>query len=286
MQVFTPKLIPPKAGIGLRYLHYQEIARNTPDIAWLEGHSENFFMQGGIVPHILEVIRHHYPMSFHGVGLSLGSASGIDEAHLKRLKEIVDCYNPALVSEHISWSRTDNGVVVNDLLPLPYTDEAVKVVCDNIDHVQQVLSRQILVENPSTYLEFESSHMPEYEFMAKVADQSGCGLLLDVNNIYVGHKNHGIDLRHYINAIDADKVQEIHLAGHLVRTIENQTICIDHHGDVVCDAVWDLYRQCIQKLGAKPTLIEWDTDIPALDVLMAEAAKAQAILDAKVAHAS
>lgn len=268
----------------MRSVHYQQILHRKPPIAWLEGHSENFFASGGLVPYVLEQVRLHYPLSLHGVGLSLGSATPLDTAHLKRLKEIVDIYQPALVSEHISWSNT-GSTVLNDLLPLPYTEEALKIVCRNIDYTQEYLGRQILVENPSTYLEFESSDMEEYEFMAAAAKKSGCGILFDVNNIYVGHMNHGMDLDAYLEHLPVDAVQEIHLAGHAVREIEGQSIRIDHHGDFICDEVWQLYRKAIQKLGPVPTLIEWDTDIPSLETLMDEAAKAQAILDQECRNA-
>lgn len=270
--------IPAKAGIGLRSQHYQEIIHNKPAIPWLEGHSENFFAEGGINRHVLEQIRPDYPMSFHGVGLSLGSAQEPDKTHLSKLKQLVDTFEPALVSEHVSWSNAGDNVL-NDLLPLPYTFEAVSVLARNIAITQEALGRQILIENPSSYLQFSHNEMEEYAFIAEVVKQSGCGILLDVNNIYVTHKNHGIDPITYLEHLPLDQVQEIHLAGHAVTMIEGKSVLIDHHGAHVIEPVWELFRETIKRTGLKPTLIEWDTDIPPLDVLMAEAEKAQLVLD-------
>lgn len=272
--------IPASAGIGLRGVHYQEVAfsSNPFDISWLEVHTENFFAEGGMSHVVLEAVCAQYPISFHGVGLSLGSAQPLDPVHLERLKNLVDRYNPGLVSEHLSWSRIGD-VVMNDLLPLPYTYEALQTVIDHVEEVQDYLQRPILIENPSTYLEFRNCHMQEYEFMREVALQSGCGILLDLNNIYVTHKNHGVDMHAYLEHIPLDSVKEIHLAGHTVEIIESQALWIDHHGDHVCQEVWDLYQKAIEKFGPIPTLIEWDTQVPSLDILLDEAKKAQAVLD-------
>ena len=271
--------IPVSAGIGLRGVHYQEVAfsEKHPDIAWLEIHSENFFAAGGMSHVVLESVCEKYPVSFHGVGLSLGSTDPLDKIHLEHLKTLIDRYQPALVSEHISWSHA-GGVVMNDLLPLPYTYEALQTVIDHVQMVQDYLKRQILVENPSTYLQFTDCDMQEYEFMREVALQSGCGILLDINNIYVTHKNHGIDLQRYLAHMPKASIQEIHLAGHMIDTIEGQPLWLDHHGDAVCDAVWELYAQALALYGPIPTLIEWDTNTPTLARLIEEAHKADQLL--------
>lgn len=268
------------AGIGLRYPHYQELAFSDKreDVAWLEIHSENFFHLSGMNRLILDSICDKYPVSFHGVGLSLGSADDLDKQHLKQLKTLIDQYQPMLVSEHLSWSRI-GGNVINDLLPLPYTDESLNIVVDHISEVQDNLGRQILVENPSSYVQFTCNQMSEYEFMHQVAIRSGCGILLDVNNIYVTHKNHGIDPHAYIKAMDPTTVQEIHLAGHTTRMCGDKNILVDHHGDMVCDEVWKLYEFTLAHCGKIPTLIEWDTNIPSLDVLIDEAQKAERLLE-------
>lgn len=265
--------IPAKPGIGLRWCHYQQLIQELPDIAWLEVHSENFFAEGGISLHILEQVREHYPMSFHGVGLSLGSANGLDKQHLAKLKILIDRFNPSLVSEHISWSEVD-GVFLNDLLPIPYTQESLNIMCNNIDHAQNYLGRQILVENPSTYIDFTTSDMSECEFVNKIIEKSGCGLLLDVNNVYVGANNHGFDAYEYINNIKINAAQEIHLAGHTEKEIDGKILLIDSHSAHVKDEVWQLYHHTMKKAGRDiPTLVEWDSDIPALDVLIAESEK-------------
>lgn len=270
--------LPNSAGIGLRSPHYQEVANNRPDIGWLEVHSENFFADGGIALHILDIVSKSYPLSFHGVGLSLGSADPLDKNHLNKIKKLIDKYNPAMISEHVSWSSI-NGIFMNDLLPLPYTEESAKVLIDHIKETQDYLGRQILIENPSSYLDYKSSQMPEWEFMNKVSEESECGILLDINNIFVMANNHGFDSKQYIKEIVKEKVEEIHLAGHAVNEIDGEILLIDHHGDYVTDKVWDLYKLTIEIMGKKPTLIEWDTDIPGLYILLDEAQKAQKILD-------
>ena len=256
-----------------------DFAAGTPATAWVEIHSENFFAPGGPRLAHLDAVRSHYPISCHGVGLSLGSAEGIDAGHLSALHALVNRTEPVLVSEHLSFSVVD-GIYVNDLLPLPYTEEALAVMVRNVDRVQTALGRQLLVENPSSYLAFVQSAMTEWEFLSALVSQTGCGLLLDVNNIYVSAENNGFDPDEYLNSIPGEAVQEIHLAGHLVDGDGDEQLLIDTHGDVVANAVWGLYETALERIGPRPTLIEWDTDIPALDVLLAEARSAQRRLDA------
>jgi uncharacterized protein (UPF0276 family) len=237
-------------------------------------HSENYFVDGGPALAALEAIRADYPVSLHGVGLSLGSADPLDVAHLARLKRLAARIEPSAVSEHLCWSHVD-GRHLNDLLPLPLTDESLALVCDRIDAVQFALGRALLVENVSSYLRFASDAIAEWDFVAAVACKSGCKLLLDVNNVYVNAVNHGFDAHAYLAAIPAGSVAEIHLAGYDA----SGPCLIDTHGSRVAAPVWALYRAAIERFGPKPTLVEWDTDIPLLDVLLDEAAQAQAILD-------
>ena len=265
--------IPVRSGIGLRAPHCREIIDSGPDIGWVEVHSENYFGDGGQPHHFLERIRADYPLSLHGVGLGLGSSDPLDLEHVRKLGRLIERYEPGLVSEHLCWSAA-GGRHLNDLLPLPYTEEALDHVCERIDALQRFLGRQVLIENVSSYLEFHHSTIPEWEFLAEVAHRSGCAILLDVNNVYVNAVNHGFDARAYLAAMPADAVQEVHLAG-----FDASGPClIDTHGTPVAREVWSLYRDAIARLGPRPTLIEWDTDIPPLDVLIAEAGKAEAIL--------
>lgn len=254
-------------------------ADGTAEAAWVEIHSENFFAPGGPRMAQLAQVRKHYPVSCHGVGLSLGTAEGVDRDHLQTLRSLIDRINPILVSEHLSFSVVD-GIYVNDLLPLPYTEEALEVVTRNIDQTQDVLGRQILIENPSSYLTFTDSTLTEWAFLSALVERTDCGLLLDVNNIYVSAQNNGMDAAAYLDGIPGDAVQEIHLAGHTVSSTDDDRLLIDTHGDVVADPVWALYEKALNKIGPRPTLIEWDTDIPDLNILTAEAGKAQTRLDA------
>jgi len=270
--------LPARAGIGLKARHYREILQQTPDLGWLEVHPENYMGAGGPPHHYLGLIRRDYPLSLHGVGLSLGSDAPADAGHLQRLKALVARYQPAQVSEHLAWA-SHGGVFLNDLLPLPLTRETLDIACSNIQRVQDALGRQILLENPSTYLRFSDDEYPEEVFLVELACRSGCGLLVDVNNVYVSACNHGLDPAAYLAAIPATLVGEIHLAGHSVEDIDGQTLRIDDHGDRVADAVWSLYEGFIQRVGSRPTLIEWDTRVPALQTLLAEAARAQRLLD-------
>jgi uncharacterized protein (UPF0276 family) len=266
--------IPPaRAGIGLRAPHYRELLDSRPDIGWLEVHSENYF-GGGRPLWFLEQLRAHYPISLHGVGMALGSATRLDAEHLRRLKFLIARIEPGLVSEHLCWGAVE-GRHLNDLLPLPYTEEALAHVCGHILQAQEFLGRRILIENISSYIRWKHDTIPEWEFVAEVARRTGCGILLDVNNIYVSAFNHGFDARVYLAAIPAERVEEIHLAGF----DEGEACLIDTHGRRVSEPVWQLYRETIAWLGPRPTLIEWDTDIPALGVLLEEAATAQSILE-------
>ncbi|HUL08787.1 MAG TPA: DUF692 domain-containing protein [Candidatus Acidoferrum sp.] len=274
--------IPARAGIGLRHHHYRAVIESRPRVGWLEVHSENYF-GGGRPLAFLEAARAHYPLSLHGVGLSLGTDGALDRDHLARIKALIERVQPALVSEHVSWSIA-GGVYLNDLLPLPYTEEALQVICDHVRETQDFLGRRILVENPSSYLQFAHSTIPECDFVAEISRRTGCGLLLDVNNVYVSACNHGFDAHGYIEAMPREAVQEIHLAGHAVREIGEATLRIDDHGSAVCDAVWQLYAAALARLGPVPTLIEWDSNVPELPVLVAEAVTADGFL-AKAAEA-
>lgn len=272
-----PAPLPPVAGVGLRFAHHQVFLEQRPAVGWLEVHAENY-MGGGQPLQVLQQLRQDYPLSLHGVGLSLGSAEGLDPAHLERLAQLVERIEPALVSEHLSWSRAGQTYLA-DLLPLPMTEEALALVCRHVDQVQQRLGRTLLVENPSSYLQFAHSTMAESEFLACVAARTGCAILCDVNNIFVSACNHGWDALAYLDALPPSAIGEIHLAGHSVRTLEGGAeLRIDDHGSRVAPAVWALYEEALARFGARPTLIEWDTDIPPLPVLLAEAEQAGRLL--------
>lgn len=273
------------AGIGLRFQHHAAVLETEPPIGWLEVHTENY-MGGGRPLAYLEAIRQRYPISLHGVGLSLGSAEGLDAEHLKRIRRLADRIEPGLMSEHLSWS-VSGGVYLADLLPLPLTEEALEAVCRNVDEAQERLGRRILVENPSSYLRFRHSTIPEWEFIAAVAARTGCGILCDVNNIFVSACNHGFDARRYLHALPVESISEIHLAGHTLKDLgRGRSIRIDDHGSRVCDDVWRLYEEAVARFGHVPTLIEWDTDVPELAVLLDEAARAEQLLATGAAHAS
>jgi uncharacterized protein (UPF0276 family) len=269
----APDAIDSRAGIGLRPRHYREIVAARPDVAFLEIHAENYFAAGGQPLAFLERLRADYPLSVHGVGLSLGSTDALDVAHLEKLARLVDRFQPGLISEHLCWCSV-GGRHFNDLLPLPFTDEAAKHVSRRISQAQDYLGRQILIENLSSYLEFADADMAEWEFLSEVARRSGCGILLDVNNVHVSSSNHGFDPHRYLRCLPVEPVKEIHLAGF----DDNGQCLIDTHGKPVAEAVWDLYREAVARFGPTPTLIEWDTDVPALAVLVEEARRADAIL--------
>ena len=270
--------IPAAAGIGLRFPHHQAVVETQPKVSWFEVHAENYF-GGGTPRRYLAMIRRDYPVALHGVGLSLGSAEGLDGTHLARLCALAQQIEPGLISEHLSWSVV-RGHYLADLLPLPLTEEALGVVCRNIDAAQSALGRRILIENPSSYLRFRHSTIPEWEFLAAAAARTGCGVLCDVNNIYVSASNHGWDALAYLRALDPASIGEIHLAGHTARELEGGiTLRIDDHSTRVCAEVWTLYQAALARFGPVPTLIEWDTNIPELTVLLDGAAQAQAMLD-------
>jgi hypothetical protein len=262
-------------GIGLRAPHYQDLLNTRPKtIGWLEIHSENYFADGGTHHRYLTALREHYPISLHGVGLYIGSSDPFDPQHLQSLKSLIKRIEPIRVSEHLCWGAI-NGKVLNDLLPLPYTEEALSHFCAKTNQLQDYLGQQILIENPSSYLQYTHSTIAEHEFLVAVAERTGCRILLDINNIYVSAINHDFDPNAYLAAIPENIVQEIHLAG-----FENNGVClIDTHSQPVCDEVWKLYQRALQRLGQVPTLIEWDADIPSLDVLLAEATHAQQLME-------
>lgn len=274
--------LPAAAGVGLRAAHYDAFLAGRPDVAFLEVHTENFFHDGGREPRLLDHLREDYPLSLHGVGLALGSAGPLDRTHMKRVAAAVRRYQPAAISEHACWGRVD-GEHFNDLLPLPFTVEAVQHLAARVCELQDALGRQVLVENVSQYLRFTHSTLTEGEFLAALVAESGCGLLLDVNNLYVNSVNVGFDPLATIAALPADAIGEIHLAGHLCKDVDGHALLIDDHGSRVQEPVWALYARVLERTGVVPTLIEWDTNVPALDVLLAEAATADAML--AVTHA-
>jgi hypothetical protein len=261
--------LPCTAGIGLRAPHYHEVLDTLPELGWVEVHNENFF-GGGAPLHTLRKVREHYPVSLHGVGMGLASTSPLNMEHLSALSQLCDDIQPAAVSEHLCWNAAD-GFVINDLLPFPYTREALNHVAQRVTQVQEKLKRQLLVENLSSYLSFSNSEMTEGEFLAELTQLTGCGILFDIENLYVNVRNLGVDAKAFIQAIPPAAVKEYHLAGYSVR----DGCLVDTHNHPVYPEVWDLFDYVLQQLGPRPTLIEWDTDIPALDVLMGEAAKAR-----------
>jgi uncharacterized protein (UPF0276 family) len=265
-------------GIGLRARHYREFLDSRPDVDWVEVHSENYFGQGGYDLHVLEQVRARHPISLHGVALSLGSADGLRERHVAKLKLLVDRIEPALVSEHLCWGAFGPRHF-NDLLPLPYTRGALDQIVAHITQVQEILQRRILVENVSSYLQFRASEIPEFVFLAELAKRSGCGILLDINNLYVNSVNHGFDPADALRAIPAHAVSEIHLAGHSAVG----ELLIDDHGSRVAPEVWGLYEVVCRSLGSVPTLVEWDTCLPPLDVLLDEAVMAARISEREYA---
>jgi len=273
------KTLPNGAGVGYKPQHFADLIRDAGSVKWLEIHAENYMGDGGRPLAQLRHLAEKFPISVHGVGLSIGGEGNLDTDHLARLKHLVDWLNPAVFSEHLAWS-THDGAFLNDLLPLPYTASTLDRVADHIDQLQETIGRQMLLENPSSYLAFEESTIEEPDFLRQVAGRTGCGLLLDVNNVFVSATNLGYDPRAYIDAYPLDLVQEIHLGGHDEDEDDHgRPLLIDSHGREVVDPVWALYDYTIAAAGPRPTLIEWDTDVPDWPVLEAEAARAAAHLE-------
>jgi uncharacterized protein (UPF0276 family) len=273
-----PASVPLRAGAGLKSQHYQSIIDEHPDIGWFEIHPENYMGRGGPPLRYLERIRQDYPFSFHSVGTSLGSHRPLDKDHLKQLKALADRFEPALVSEHLSWSHGYEWYT-HDLIPLRYTEESLHVMVEHIDQVQAYLQRQILIENPSSYLQFKGSEMPEQVFYVEAAKRSGAGLLVDVNNVFVSCSNNDWSIDEYLAEIPIELVGEIHLSGHSVQQLEGKTLRIDDHGSPVRSEVWALYQRFISESGLAPTLIEWDSNIPDFTALYEEVTAAQRLMD-------
>lgn len=271
--------IPASAGVGLRLPHVDALLDGQADAVWVEIHAENYMAAGGPRRRALESIRNDRPVSVHGVGLSLGSAAGVDERHLARLEAVVRWIEPGLVSEHVAWS-VDSGTYLNDLLPIPYTEESLDVVCRNVGRVQEALGRPILMENPSAYLRFVDTVIPEAEFLAEMVRRTGCRLLVDVNNLHVSAANVGTDPAAWLDAVPAAAVGEIHVAGHFVDESAGGRLLIDDHGAPVAAPVWELLGAALRRFGPVPVLVEWDNRIPPLPVLLGEAAAAERMIAA------
>jgi uncharacterized protein len=270
--------IPARAGVGLKPEHYRTILETAPDIGFFEVHAENYMGAGGPPHRFLTEIRNHYPLSLHGVGLSIGADRPLDRDHLKRLKQLIERYEPSLFSEHLAWS-THEGSFFDDLLPLPYTAETLARVSEHIDEVQETLGRQMLLENPSTYLAFAESTYLETDFIAEIVHRTGCGLLLDVNNVHVASTNQEWDPIRYIDEYPLAHVHEIHLAGYTRESDDRgRPLLIDTHDHPVDEIVWGLFEHAINRLGPTPTLIEWDAKVPQWLELKSEADRAEAIM--------
>ena len=279
-----PVDIPPSAGVGLKPEHYGAILADRPAIGWFEIHAENYMGAGGPPHHYLGRIREDYPVSLHGVGLSIGGADPLDRDHLARLRAVAERYEPGLFSEHLAWSSHD-GVYRPDLLPLPYTRETLARVVAHVDEVQEAMGRRMLLENPASYLAFATSEMSELDFLSEIVRRTGCGLLLDVNNVFVAATNNGYAAEDYIDAFPLAAVGEIHLAGHADDAdADGTTLLIDTHDRPVADPVWALYARVVARTGPVPTLIEWDSDVPAWERLAAEARAAERAMTASAGH--
>ena len=275
---FSEMPIPARAGVGLKSCHVEDILKSDADVGFFEIHAENYMGAGGLPHAQLRAIRDKYPLSVHGVGMSIGGENPIDQAHLARFRAVIEAYKPGMVSEHLAWSTHDD-VFYNDLLPVPYTPLTLARVVDHVKQVQDAIGRQILIENPSTYMVFSESTIAEVDFMARIAEQSGCGLLFDVNNVFVSATNRDYSPREYILAYPLELVREIHLAGHAEDADEKgNLLLIDAHDREVCDDVWTLYRLTLSRTGPLPSLVEWDNEVPQWRVLLAEVERADAIL--------
>ena len=281
-----PNKIPARSGIGLKGEHYKSILETKPDLGFFEIHAENYMGDGGLPHATLNTIRETYPLSLHGVGLSIGGAKPLDLEHLARLKALNERYEPGLFSEHLAWSTHDVGYL-SDLLPLPYTSETLARVCEHIDETQSFVGRQMLLENPSSYLIFAESTMDEAEFISEIVKRTGCGLLLDINNVYISAHNIKISAHAYLAAYPLKHVQEIHLAGHTeTKDDAGQSVIIDDHASPVVTGVWDLFAYTIGQTGPLPILIERDDNVPALRELVDEAHFANAIMQRQLAGAA
>ena len=272
-------MLPPLPGLGFKPDHFAAIRADSTGVGFFEVHAENYLGAGGLPHAQLAALRADHPLSIHGVGLSIGGSAGLDAHHLDRVRRLCDRYEPESFSEHLAWS-SHGAEYLNDLLPLPYTEETLALVCTHVDQVQSTLGRRMLLENPATYLRFAQSTIPETEFLAEIARRTGCGLLLDVNNVFVSCTNHGTDPRQWLAAFPLHLAGEIHLGGHDAEDLPSGPLLIDSHGAPVADPVWALYAEVIAMAGPLPTLVEWDNDLPAWPVLAAEAARAGAILAA------
>jgi uncharacterized protein (UPF0276 family) len=282
---FDPRLqAAPLAGVGFKPEHAEAVLETPHRVGFFEVHAENYMGAGGPPHRMLEALRSRWPLSLHGVGLSIGAAAALDVRHLIRLRRLVDRYQPALFSEHLAWS-SHGGVFLNDLLPLPYTRETLQRVCDHVDDVQETLRMRMFLENPATYVTFGNSTMSEIEVLGTIARRTGCGLLLDVNNVYVSAVNHGFAPQNYLDAFPMEHVGEIHLAGFAEdHDDDGGRLLIDAHGAPVDEAVWSLYRRAVVRCGPVPTLIERDNEIPTFATLAAEAGRAQLILAAEASR--
>lgn len=270
--------LPRRAGVGLKPQHFREVLDTLPDLGFFEVHAENYMVDGGPFHHFLTRIREYYPLSLHGVGLSIGGEGPLDETHLSRLSSLIDRYEPASFSEHLAWS-SHGDVFLNDLLPLPYDRPTFDRVCEHIDRVQDRLKLRMLLENPATYVEFQTSTMCETQFLSEVLRRTGCGLLLDLNNVHVSCVNHGCDALSYIRELPLEAVGQLHLAGFARDTdAAGAPLLIDSHGSPVDDAVWGLHAHVTAQLGALPALLERDNDVPILATLLAEAARADDLM--------
>ena len=276
--------LPAAAGLGFKPQHFPAIRADRPRVAFFEIHAENYMGAGGLPHAQLAALRADHALSVHGVGLSIGGAGGLDRAHLRRLRALCDRYEPESFSEHLAWSSHD-GAYLNDLLPLPYTEETLATVCAHVDEVQAALGRRMLLENPATYVTFAETTIPETEFLREIAARTGCGLLFDVNNLFVSCTNHRRDPRAMLAAFPLAAVGEIHLGGHAREELPSGPLLIDAHGAPVADPVWALYAEAIALAGPLPTLVEWDNDVPDWPVLAAEADRVTAILRGEGRHA-
>lgn len=276
--------LPQGAGLGFKPQHFSAIRDTQPELAFFEVHAENYLGAGGAPHAMLTALRADHALSIHGVGLSIGGTS-LDEAHLTRVKALCDRYQPDSFSEHLAWS-SHGAEYLNDLLPLPYNDESLHTVCDHVDRVQEVMGRRLLLENPATYVIFEQSDMPETDFLAQIALRTGCGLLLDVNNVFVSCVNHRADPLAWLDAFPMHQVGEIHLGGHDTEELPSGPLLIDSHGAEVAEPVWALYAHVLDRAGALPTLVEWDNDVPDWPVLLAEAQRAQMMIADRARHAA